>query len=196
MEDYELATQELSDLLQKSGISHACEPILDNIPEDMQWACQGGVYKVTITKNLVRKLTTHYGVAWGVLASWLLHDPKGKLVWANAKPWNPLSASLKDRKMALGGNNSIYHTELRETLLKEARKAYKPTITDVVSSLAMDCGVLDCGCFEDWCSEYGYDTDSRKAERIYNQCKDNTLQMLQVFGTDTLNQIRELSYRM
>lgn len=42
--------------------------------------------------------------------------------------------------------------------------------------------VLDClmsddthgQSFEDWASELGYDTDSRKAERIYHACQKNT----------------------
>lgn len=46
-----------------------------------------------------------------------------------------------------------------------------PDAADVLHSLLLDASVTYATCFEDWASEYGYDTDSRKAEDIYNACK-------------------------
>lgn len=43
-----------------------------------------------------------------------------------------------------------------------------PTTADVLDCLAVDAsGFENARGFIDWCSEYGYDTDSRKAEQIY-----------------------------
>lgn len=44
-----------------------------------------------------------------------------------------------------------------------------PTAADVLDCLASDaCGYENsAGTFNIWCAEYGYDTDSRKAHRIY-----------------------------
>jgi hypothetical protein len=45
----------------------------------------------------------------------------------------------------------------------------EPELASVLSCLADDAaGAVNAQGFEDWCSEYGYDTDSRKAERTYN----------------------------
>jgi len=45
----------------------------------------------------------------------------------------------------------------------------KPTAYDVLSCLQKQ----DVGTFENFCSEFGYDEDSRKAEKIYNAvCKE------------------------
>ena len=44
----------------------------------------------------------------------------------------------------------------------------EPTAEDVLDCLASDvAGWINSRSFDDWCGEYGYDTDSRKAYRIY-----------------------------
>ncbi len=48
----------------------------------------------------------------------------------------------------------------------------EPTAADVLSCLVSDTtGVDNAIDFDDWCHEFGYDTDSRKAEKTYKQCK-------------------------
>jgi hypothetical protein len=48
----------------------------------------------------------------------------------------------------------------------------EPEAADVLDCLASDsAGYENAQSFEDWCAEYGYDTDSRKAERIYRTCE-------------------------
>lgn len=45
----------------------------------------------------------------------------------------------------------------------------EPSASDLLNCLASDAaGFANAQSFEDWCSEYGYDTDSRKAEKTYN----------------------------
>lgn len=46
----------------------------------------------------------------------------------------------------------------------------EPNVKDVMSSLLMDASAGELGSFESFCSEFGYDTDSRKAEKTYNAC--------------------------
>jgi len=49
--------------------------------------------------------------------------------------------------------------------------------------------------FEDFCGEFGYDTDSRKAENTYNACKKALVQVKNIINTnalcDTLNELQE-----
>lgn len=45
-----------------------------------------------------------------------------------------------------------------------------PDTADVLYCLIMDSEVLNYACFEVWANEFGYDTDSRKAEALYQQC--------------------------
>jgi hypothetical protein len=55
----------------------------------------------------------------------------------------------------------------------------EPTACDVLSCLLSD--VTDES-FEDWCAEFGYDTDSRRAERTYNAIKKQTKKLRQFLG--------------
>lgn len=58
-----------------------------------------------------------------------------------------------------------------------------PTITDVLESVALDCsGVENTRTFEEWADESGYDTDSRKAERIYIACLDQRAKFQTLLG--------------
>jgi hypothetical protein len=65
-----------------------------------------------------------------------------------------------------------------------------PTLEDVLDCLALDAsGVENAKDFEDWCGEYGYDIDSRKAEKIYNVCKQQAEQLKTLLGTDAYEQL-------
>src|SRR3990167_8432953 len=47
----------------------------------------------------------------------------------------------------------------------------EPTAADLLDCLASDASTIDnARGFEEFCSELGYDTDSRKAERIFKVC--------------------------
>lgn len=59
----------------------------------------------------------------------------------------------------------------------------QPTLDEVMDCLAMDAaGVDNARTFEEWCREYGYDTDSRKAEKTYNMCKQQRDDLYNLLG--------------
>lgn len=50
-----------------------------------------------------------------------------------------------------------------------------PTVADVLNSLVSDAaGYENANGFEDWASEFGYDTDSRQAEATYRAVEEST----------------------
>ena len=57
----------------------------------------------------------------------------------------------------------------------------EPTAADVLSCLAMDAGGL-VNDFGDWCAEYGYDTDSRRAWRTYGVIKTQAGKLRRFLG--------------
>ncbi len=67
-----------------------------------------------------------------------------------------------------------------------------PSAADVLYCLLTDADVIDYASFEDWASEFGYDTDSRKAEQNYRACMDTALRMRQVLGDARMAELREL----
>jgi hypothetical protein len=45
----------------------------------------------------------------------------------------------------------------------------------------MDASALQSS-FEEWCGEYGYDVDSRKAEKIFRICRRQGQSLLRILG--------------
>ena len=61
----------------------------------------------------------------------------------------------------------------------------EPKLSSVLDCLASDAaGIDNARGFEDWVSEYGYDTDSRKAERTYKVCEAQYAKLRQFMGSE------------
>lgn len=68
-----------------------------------------------------------------------------------------------------------------------------PEIGNVLFCLASDArGVTDALSFEDWAADYGYDTDSRKAEATYHACQRIASDLARILGRDVLQELVEL----
>jgi hypothetical protein len=59
-----------------------------------------------------------------------------------------------------------------------------PLLRDVLHCLVSDASVLDYSCFEEWASDFGYDADSREAERVYKECLALALKLRQLIDID------------
>lgn len=64
-----------------------------------------------------------------------------------------------------------------------------PKLESVVYCLLRDVDVLNHSSFEDWASNFGYDTDSRKACDIYHECLKTALKLKSMFGDVTLGEL-------
>jgi hypothetical protein len=61
---------------------------------------------------------------------------------------------------------------------------------DALWSIALDCqGVMNCGTFEEWAGEFGYDEDSRKAEAAYKKCVKHYLALKASIGDEGIDRI-------
>lgn len=67
----------------------------------------------------------------------------------------------------------------------------KPPAAGVLHSLILDGSAAHMS-FADWCGEYGYDTDSRKALSLYEQCQQNGDKMKKVFSSEQIAKLSEL----
>lgn len=72
---------------------------------------------------------------------------------------------------------------------KKTDRPQKPELSRVLHSLVMDASACDES-FEDWCSNYGYDTDSRKALETYLKCQESTnkLRKAGIFITENIRE--------
>lgn len=65
-----------------------------------------------------------------------------------------------------------------------------PKLDGVLDCLASDaCGYENANSFEDWASEYGYDTDSRSAEKIYRTVKRQAEQLRRTIGDEAYDEL-------
>ena len=58
----------------------------------------------------------------------------------------------------------------------------RPKVRDVLECLLMGTNCLDYDTFEDWAENFGYDTDSRSAERGYNACIGEARRLREFLG--------------
>jgi hypothetical protein len=64
----------------------------------------------------------------------------------------------------------------------------KPTEYDVLSCIQK----YDVGSFQDFCSEFGYDIDSRKAEKTYKAVLKEYNKVSNFFTNDEIEQLQEI----
>jgi len=66
-----------------------------------------------------------------------------------------------------------------------------PKLADVLDCLASDASGYENsnGDFESWCSEYGYDTDSRKAHKTYRIVQRQAEKLRNLLGADAYDKL-------
>ena len=60
-------------------------------------------------------------------------------------------------------------------------RAVAPPAASVLHSIILDSRAIGQS-FESWCADFGYDTDSRKAESVYRECQQNADKLARVFS--------------
>jgi len=72
-----------------------------------------------------------------------------------------------------------------------------PKVADVLDCLSSDAsGFENARSFEDWCSEYGYDTDSRKAEKTFKTVEHQAKRLSNFLGSDAFQTLLWNTERM
>lgn len=70
-----------------------------------------------------------------------------------------------------------------------ANGSQEPTMYDVLACLSKPCGI---DTFEDFCDEFGYDYDSRRAERTWKGYQKEVAAMERLFG-DVMDELYEIN---
>jgi len=87
---------------------------------------------------------------------------------------------------------TLHRTDPKRQMTLTFSKGYghhgaEPTAEEVLRCLMSDANGADRS-FEDWAGDYGYDTDSRKAERIYKTVVAQAKKLQQFLGADLFNE--------
>lgn len=98
----------------------------------------------------------------------------------------------------LGDSNAASSTDRRKSYIEcwaalaaIRRTRWTPDPIEILWAIARDGDALE-STFEDWASELGYDTDSRKAERTYRACQENCLRLKKILSADQIQILRGL----
>lgn len=113
----------------------------------------------------------------------------GHLPQLPANVRNLRMAQEYEQNAAESGNLGVYRAGRIMTTREQVRE---PLLRDVLYSLVMDASVIDYATFEDWASEYAYDTDSRSGERTYCVCLEHALKLRAMIGEAGLTKLREV----
>lgn len=73
--------------------------------------------------------------------------------------------------------------------LKKKKAAATPTAYDVLACMTK----YDPGTFENFCSDFGYDEDSRTAEKIYFAVQKEYAQLAKIFTPEQLEEMQEIN---
>lgn len=133
-------------------------------------------WKITIKRNGREVLTTDYMQGSGHCPAYKTPDRYAKARMIAYECEHGVSAWLAPSS---------------DTVLGRRGKPILPEIGDVFYSLVIDAGAIDHATFEDWASDFGYDTDSRSAEATYRACLEIALKLRAALGDDGLNKLRE-----
>ena len=72
-------------------------------------------------------------------------------------------------------------------------KPNAPELADVLYSVVSDAqGVAFGQSFDDWAGDYGYDEDSRRAEKAFNACRDEYFDLIRLCGREGFETLCEL----
>lgn len=71
------------------------------------------------------------------------------------------------------------------------QSGWTPDAIEILNCIARDGDALDAT-FEDWAAEFGYDQDSRKAEKIYRACQDNALRLKKILSAENIEILKGL----
>ena len=79
---------------------------------------------------------------------------------------------------------------LHEHEQNKRSKPNNPTLADVVHCLMSEArDIANTSTFEEWCDEFGYDHDSRKAEKTYQACCATYMATRSMFRLDELSEL-------
>lgn len=94
-----------------------------------------------------------------------------------------LMKATGDKVLRRGGGKTI--SDLRETY------TVPPTQANVLYCLLLD-AAAHMYTFQEWCNEYGYDTDSRKALDMYMECQATHDKLRDIFTYEQEDKLRSL----
>lgn len=132
------------------------------------------IYKITLSRG-TRSFVFNFGQSIAASGKYILYYTKEKY----ERGYRFQEKELQAIKWAFRYYGKVY----------EKNPEYKiPSAYDVLACLTKN----DVGTFEDFCLEFGYDTDSRRAEKIYNAVKNEYDHIKMLYSDKEIEKLQEI----
>ncbi len=143
-----------------------------HFPDDKE---RRDIYEITLQRG-VRKYAFRFGQSLLHSGRYILYYDKGKY---HAGDRFHTKQDLQNLRSAFIGYGKVW---------EENKDFEEPTPYSVLACLQK----YDPDNFENFCAEFGYDTDSRKAETIYKAVKDEYQNLAMLYNDEELEQMAEI----
>lgn len=184
MEDWKARYKELrskfADLMAAHDLVISCERVSARPDSNPAWDESAMHARCKLLRKDRGLFTFHYSAGRGHAVPGTLPEFR-KLVNAGRTATVLSVFNLSQDVAHAWKNRHRPETLATEAIFAAARAGWRPDPVDVMQSLLSDCTQES---FEDWCSEIGMDTDSRRAERMWNACRESDRVCRQAFGAD------------
>ncbi len=98
-----------------------------------------------------------------------------------------------DSAVETGIARKIARGAMAYTIMPGKEEFPTPTLQEVLHSLTEDTLVMHYLTYEEWAADFGYDPDSRKGEKVYEECRTQASKLSDVLGgTDKIQNLREI----
>ena len=102
--------------------------------------------------------------------------------------WSSINDTYKSEVAFIAEDSNMRKIDMGRVI----KSAVKPTAYSALTCLSSDIGVHEWT-FQEFCDSYGYDTDSRKAEKVYNAVCDQSRALARLFSEEELDKLSEIN---
>jgi len=118
------------------------------------------------------------------------HNLKFRAVYVENAPYFDGDKEARDiYNLTITGNGKKRMTVKFGQSINGSRNGEIPTAYDLLASITD----YDPGSFSDFCSDFGYDEDSRSAEKTYKNVKKEYVKVVNFFTSEQLDEIQEIN---
>lgn len=138
------------------------------------------IYNITLKRGN-RKFSFNFGQSLKRSGEYQVAEHLRNKLWCKQTTGGKICINKEEYKKLL------WLTGIEKDILKNPNYS-APTAYDVLACLTK----CDPGTLEDFCDEFGYDLDSKKAEMVYNAVKDEYNNLCMLFSDEEIAQLIEI----
>lgn len=172
--NHEEQKQAIVDLLARNGVTMTAVFVPQSMSRNSAEKDRTLNWRLTLINSATKQtMTVDYSQGIGNVPGWV--NPRTlHLEELMGKPW-------ESGKYAVKPNSKLASYMVKRATLPA------PSASDLLYSIVAD-STEEFSCFEMWAAEFGYDTDSRKAEQTYEACKQQTRDAQRVLGRTVIEE--------